>query len=123
MQTSFSLFHEATDMNTPLCSRRSPMPHSRRDFLSHVGGGFGLLGLAHLLGGDPLLASEAAMSSRPLPPPRRAKSVIQLFMLGGASQCDTFDYKPQLIRRHGETVNFTITGGTSTSPGPVLKSP
>ena len=55
--------------------------------------------------------------------PARAKSVIQLFMLGGASQCDTFDYKPELQRRHGEKVNFTVTGGTAASPGPLLKSP
>jgi len=49
--------------------------------------------------------------------------VIQLFMLGGASQCDTFDYKPELIRRHGQIVPFTVTGGTAASPGPLLKSP
>ncbi|HWE01224.1 MAG TPA: DUF1501 domain-containing protein [Tepidisphaeraceae bacterium] len=82
------------------------------------------MGLAHLLGGDPLLGNQApSLNQRPLPHRRRAKSVIQLFMLGGASQCDTFDYKPELIRRHGEKVNFTVTGGTAASPGPVLKSP
>ncbi|MEI7683538.1 MAG: DUF1501 domain-containing protein [Planctomycetota bacterium] len=90
---------------------------SRRDFLARSGGGFGLMGLAHLLGEDKLLASET-----PAPAPR-AKAVIQLFMLGGASQCDTFDYKPELIRRHEQRVNFTVTGGTAGSPGPLLKSP
>ncbi len=44
-------------------------------------------------------------------------------MLGGASQCDLFDYKPELERRHAETVQFTITGGTVSAPGPLLKSP
>jgi hypothetical protein len=111
-------------MNTPLCSRRQPNPRSRRDFLAQCGGGFGLLAMADLFGADSVFAGETpALDSLPLKRPRRAKSVIQLFMLGGASQADTFDYKPELIKRHGQTVNFTITGGTSTSPGPVLKSP
>ncbi|MBI2825311.1 MAG: DUF1501 domain-containing protein [Planctomycetia bacterium] len=34
--------------------------------------------------------------------PPRARRVVQLFMSGAASQCDTFDYKPELIRRHGQ---------------------
>lgn len=89
---------------------------NRRRFLAQSGNGFGLFGLWHLLARDGLLAAESG-------PPRRAKAVIQLFMLGGASQCDTFDYKPALERRHGETVRFTVTGGTAASPGPLLKSP
>jgi len=32
----------------------------------------------------------------------RAKRVVQLFQSGAASQCDTFDYKPELIKRSGE---------------------
>ena len=32
----------------------------------------------------------------------KAKRVVQLFMSGAASQCDTFDYKPELIKRRGE---------------------
>jgi hypothetical protein len=99
-----------------LCSRRHPAPLTRRDFLSRSGG-LGLLGLCSLLDRDGLLAGEA----KPARP--RARSVIQLFMLGGASQCDTFDYKPELIRRAGQTVNFTVTGGTAASPGPLLKCP
>src|SRR6266702_645418 len=31
----------------------------------------------------------------------RARRVVQLFMSGAASQCDTFDYKPELIKQHG----------------------
>src|SRR5260370_42260334 len=103
-----------------LCSRRRPVPHSRRDFLAQCGGGFGLLALSQLLGQDGLLAAEE--SSKPHHP-TKARAVIQLFMLGGASQCDTFDYKPELIKRHGQTVPFTVTGGTVASPGPRLKSP
>jgi len=42
-------------------------------------------------------------ASRVKPAHRRApaKRVIQLFMNGGASQMDLFDYKPELLRRHG----------------------
>src|SRR5579884_763258 len=90
---------------------------SRRDFLARTGGGFGLLALSHLLGQDGLLAADGP-TTRP-----RARAVIQLFMLGGASQGDTFDYKPELIRRHGQTVRFTVTGGTAASPGPLIRSP
>jgi hypothetical protein len=108
----------------PLCSRRQPSPHNRREFLAQCGGGFGLLALSQLLGQDGLLAAEATVVESPKPhQPPKARAVIQLFMLGGASQCDTFDYKPELIKRHGQTVPFTVTGGTAASPGPLLKSP
>jgi hypothetical protein len=86
---------------------------NRRDFLSRSASGFGALALA-------CLEAEAAAKSTLKP---KARQVIQLFMLGGASQCDTFDYKPELIRRHGETVPFKVTGGTAASAGPLLKSP
>ena len=74
--------------------------YARRQFLSQLGGGFGSLALAGLLQGDGLLAAEPRS---PSPPPirPRARQVIQLFMLGGASQCDTFDYKPLLLERNG----------------------
>ena len=107
-----------------LCSRCQPSPTSRREFLARCGGGFGLLGLAQLLGQDGLFADENSASGKPATHhPPRAKAVIQLFMLGGASQCDLFDYKPELEKRHAETVQFTITGGTVSAPGPLLKSP
>ncbi|MDG3003611.1 DUF1501 domain-containing protein [Paludisphaera mucosa] len=94
--------------------RQSPIGLDRREFLSRSAGGFGALALNWLAQRE----SAAGTHHRP-----RATRVIQLFMLGGASQCDTFDYKPELIRRHGESVPFTVTGGTVTTAGPVLKSP
>ncbi len=112
-----------------LCSNPQPVPQTRRTFLQQLGGGLGSVALASILHEQGLLADQ------PSPGPSRgserqdthhsatAKAVIQLFMLGGASQCDTFDYKPELIRRHGQTVPFRVTGGTAASPGPVLKSP
>jgi len=49
---------------------------------------------------------------------------VQLFMSGAASQCDTFDYKPEVIRRNGEKFD---PGGKvelfQSSPGAVMKSP
>jgi uncharacterized protein (DUF1501 family) len=44
-------------------------------------------------------------------------------MNGGASQIDTFDYKPQLIKRHGEKVDFGITSAATSVPGAIMKSP
>ena len=56
--------------------------------------------------------------------PAKAKRVVQLFMSGAASQCDTFDYKPELIRRNGDKFD---PGGKvelfQSSPGAVMKSP
>jgi hypothetical protein len=79
-------------------------PLDRRCFLWHAGGGLGGIALSHLLGADGLLA---AGKGRPehiggLHHKAKAKRVVQLFMSGAASQCDTFDYKPELIKRHGE---------------------
>ena len=76
---------------------------SRRDALMKMGGGFGSLGLASLIGS----ASGSSNESSPLAPKRphfepRAKRIIQLFMPGGPSQVDTFDYKP-MIAKHAVT--------------------
>ena len=97
----------------------------RRSFLWSAGGGLGGIALAHLLGSEGLLADEARPKGRDgLHHPARAKRVVQLFMSGAASQCDTFDYKPELIRRHGQKFD---PGGKvelfQSSPGAVLKSP
>jgi hypothetical protein len=78
----------------------------RRKFLWEVGGGLGGIALAHLLNGDGLLAagtgSPAGGAAPRLHHPARAKRVVQLFMAGGASHLDTFDYKPLLRKRDGE---------------------
>ncbi len=87
-----------------------PIYRTRRDFLKRVGNGFGLLALAGLLDREGLLipscqAAEAAVN--PLAPrlshfPAKAKSVIWLFMNGGPSHVDTWDYKPELAKRDGQ---------------------
>ncbi len=80
---------------------------SRRDFLWQSGGGLGGLALAAMLGHDRALAADTpAPASRPLHHPAKAKRVVQFFMAGAASHLDLFDYKPELIKRHGQPSDF-----------------
>ncbi|WP_422928229.1 DUF1501 domain-containing protein [Singulisphaera sp. PoT] len=105
--------------------------YRRRDFLWRAGGGLGGIALAHLLGSQGMLeGAEASPGSSQvdlnggLHHPAKAKRVVQLFMSGAASQCDTFDYKPLLIKKHGEAFD---PGGKvelfQSKPGAVMKSP
>lgn len=107
--------------------RQGPMspPMSRRSFLWNYGGGLGGIALAFLLGRTDRGLAAAATPPRPGPHHvPRAKRVIQLFMSGAASQVDTFDYKPQLIKRNGEPFD---PGGKvelfQSDPGVVMASP
>jgi hypothetical protein len=94
---------------------------NRRELLWKAGGGLGGIALAYLLN------SEAAHADVPKPRAHfrpRAKRVVQLFMSGAASQCDTFDYKPELIKRAGQKFD---PGGKvelfQSAPGVVMPSP
>ncbi len=86
--------------------------HTRRDFLSRVGGGFGAVALEALLHGQ----ARGAVEIDPIQPqlPRKpqftpkAKSVIFLNMVGGPSQVDTFDYKPLLQKLDGQAVPTSL---------------
>ncbi len=69
---------------------------SRREVLSRVGGGLGMLSLGSLLAGP---AGAASKTPHFLP---KAKRVIYLFMSGGPSQVDTFDPKPMLKKLEGQ---------------------
>src|SRR5215470_7984231 len=101
---------------------------SRREFLWQAGGGLGGIALAYLLGEENALAASqhpTPRTQRPTPHfSPRAKRVVQLFMSGAASQCDTFDYKPELIKRHGQKFD---PGGKvelfQSDAGPCMKSP
>ncbi|OJW08339.1 MAG: sulfatase [Planctomycetales bacterium 71-10] len=84
---------------------------NRRDFLWQSGGGLGGLALASLLGADGLLAADATggLKLRPdggLHHAPKAKRVVQLFMAGGASHVDLFDFKPELVKRDGKPSSF-----------------
>lgn len=99
---------------------------NRREWLAHTSGGFGSLALASLLANDGHIFA-ADQSQREihggLHHPAKVKRVIQLFMNGGASQMDTFDYKPELIKRHGEKVDFGLKAAATSVPGSIMKSP
>lgn len=99
----------------------------RRSFLWQSGGGLGGIALSWLLGQERLLAAAPAVKSDlngGLHHRAKAKRVVQLFMSGAASQCDLFDYKPLLIKKHGEKFD---PGGKvelfQSFPGAVMKSP
>jgi Protein of unknown function (DUF1501) len=93
----------------------------RRDFLWQSGGGLGGIALASLIARDGLLAAEPKDG---LHHKAKAKRVVQLYMSGAASQCDTFDYKPELIKRNGQKFD---PGGKvelfQSNPGAVMASP
>jgi hypothetical protein len=105
---------------------------TRRDWLRLSAGGFGGLALADLLLRD-ANASASAISdtnraANPLAPrpaqfAPRAKRVIFLFMHGGPSQVDTFDYKPLLKRDHGKPLPFAKPRIVSSETGNLLRSP
>ncbi|VTR92568.1 protein containing duf1501 : Uncharacterized protein OS=Chthoniobacter flavus Ellin428 GN=CfE428DRAFT_3523 PE=4 SV=1: DUF1501 [Gemmata massiliana] len=79
---------------------------SRRDFLFHSGGGLGGIVLASLLGADRLFADTPTRADGGLHHKPKAKRVVQLFMAGGASHVDLFDFKPELVKQHGKEANF-----------------
>lgn len=80
----------------------------RRGFLGHMATGVGGIALSALLADRGLLAADKARSdSNPLAPrppqfPARAKRVLHIFCTGAVSHLDTWDYKPELIKRHGQ---------------------
>lgn len=101
---------------------------SRRRFLQQAGMGCGSLALASLLHQEGLAAvpgpaADAPTARQPHFTPR-ARAIIWLFMTGGPSQVDTFDYKPELQRRDGQTLaGADPATGFFTTSGKCLKSP
>ncbi len=98
---------------------------TRRDFLGRCGMGFGMLGLANLLG--PTLAHGEAAVNSPLAPksphfPAKAKRVIHIFANGGPSHVDTFDPKPMLNKLHGQQLP-TANLPTERKTGAAFQSP
>ena len=88
--------------------------HTRRQFLSRTGMGFGAMSLAALFGINPFAEGAAALapgsaSLNPLLPkqphfPAKAKHVIHIFASGGPTQVDTFDPKPELTKYDNKTI-------------------
>ena len=94
---------------------------TRREFLWEAGAGFtglamtGLLSLDCFFAGPAIAAESGTKFGNPLAPkkaplPAKAKSVIFLFMYGGPSHVDTFDYKPKLYPLDGKTIAVKTFG-------------
>src|SRR6266851_4973333 len=93
---------------------------SRRELLGRLGGGIAGIAFADLLSA----ASKSPLAAKPQHFPAKAKAVISIFCYGGVSQVDTFDPKPELLKRQGEKMtgvgNVVATMGT---PGGLMPSP
>ncbi len=94
--------------------------------------GAGSLAFSKLLFDEGLFTSQVSAAAAPASPmaprspnfPPRRKSVIWLFMTGSPSQIDTFDYKPELQKRHGQPLaGADPKTGFFTTSGKILKSP
>lgn len=96
---------------------------SRRHFLWEAGGGLGAIALAAMLAEQAHAAGVAQMGMAALPHfPARAKRVIQIFCCGGVSHIDSFDYKPELIKRDGSECKKQFDTFFA-QPGNLMKSP
>jgi hypothetical protein len=101
---------------------------NRRQILQRTAAGFGSLALSDLLMRNATAGELSTAAQDPLLGhaghfPARAKRVIFLFMHGGPSHVDTFDYKPELIRLNGQPlpiekprIQFAQTGNLLRSP-------
>ena len=108
----------------------SQSPLSRRQMLRRFANGFGMLGVASLLGENfatnafaDAVASANPLAVKPPPYPARAKRVIFLFMSGGPSHVDTFDPKPRLATDNGKPLPFDKPKLERTKTGNLLQSP
>lgn len=82
---------------------------TRRQFFSRCGMGIGSIALSSLLAGKKLAAQSDTRFNNPLAPKQphfspRVKNIIYLFMAGGPSQLDLFDYKPKLAKLNGQPI-------------------
>ena len=106
---------------------KSRQPTTRREALRRMGGGFGMVAFANMVGDSLLRAGAVAGPSgeMTLPKPHhepKAKRVIFLFMNGGCSHIDSFDPKPMLAKYNGQP----LPGGevkTERKTGNLMQSP
>ena len=100
---------------------QGPVGISRREMLRRSSAGFGSLALAGLLGSESQAAGTSLAHQPHFAP--KAKRVIFLFMHGGPSHMDTFDYKPQLQKDSGKPLPFDKPKIFSAQTGNLLGSP
>src|SRR4029434_6534530 len=103
---------------------QEPIRVNRRTLLKQAACGFGYLAFAGLCAA----AKSSAAQPGPLTPkaphhPARARRVIFLFMHGGPSQTDTFDYKPRLNRESGQPCPFKLPNVLATDDERYKKLP
>jgi hypothetical protein len=89
---------------------------TRRHFFSQCSLGLGSLALASLLGEERTSGAEPEALTNPMAPKpphfkARAKNIIYLFMAGGPSQLELFDYKPRLIELNGQPIPASFVEG------------
>src|SRR5438046_10716020 len=76
----------------------------RRLFLGNFCSGVGGVALAWLLHENRLLAETAPSNLRQPHFPAKAKRILHVFCTGAVSHLDTWDFKPALIKRHGQAL-------------------
>ena len=117
------------------CEHTISPPQTRREMLLHCANGFGAVALGSLLHQEEQAhADQTSLRKKRANPlaakqphfPPKVKSVIYLYMDGGPSQVDTFDYKPMLEKHHGEDPRKAMGKLEPTqfnNIGKVMKSP
>ncbi|MBX3421434.1 MAG: DUF1501 domain-containing protein [Pirellulaceae bacterium] len=100
---------------------------NRRQLLHRTSAGFGSLALIDLLArcsaAEQGIASRSPLAAKSPHFAPRAKRVIFLFMHGGPSHIDTFDYKPQLVKQDGQPLPFEKPRIQFAQTGNLLRSP
>ncbi|HYE31372.1 MAG TPA: DUF1501 domain-containing protein [Methylomirabilota bacterium] len=89
---------------------------TRRQFFSRCGMNIGGIALASLMNKAGMLSSSGAQPANPMAPraghhKAKAKNVIYLFMAGGPSQLELFDYKPKLVELNGKPIPQSFIEG------------
>ena len=100
-----------------------PRPMSRREMLGRCATGFGAVALSSLLADPAYGKAKSPFAPRKPHHDAKAKSVIFLYMDGGVSQVDSFDYKPRLEKDNGKPFSAKINPTQLDNNGKTLKSP
>jgi len=108
---------------------RIPLPTvSRRELLQNAAGGFASIALSAMLAEDgraqePVSRPGDPLAARAPHHPAKAKNVIFLYMTGGVSHVDTFDFKPRLIADGGRSITVDNWQGRRGQFRRFLKAP